>query len=142
MNFWERLQLGCVATGQAPPSKADVARILKIQRSAVTKYEQGGFPSKRRINRLAQEYKLRSEWLLSGQGEMVAEDSLDEATLELLRLWRALDESAQQRVIASIRYEQAAMSGTSTAGHKALTEEIIKELDRRHGRSLSKDTKQ
>lgn len=142
MTFWERLQSGCIATGQLPPTKAELAQFLNIGRSAVTKYEQGGFPKRSHANKIARRYKLHSEWLLSGQGEMVAEDQLDEGTLEILRWWQSLDQDAQERIRAAFVYEMnVAMSG-STARHKTLTDEVIRDIDRRTGRRSHKDTKQ
>lgn len=141
MTFWERLVRGCEALGKEPPSQADVARLLRIRKSAVTKYTHGGFPKKRNLGDLARHYGLRADWLLDGQGEMVAEESLDPLTLELMRLFRGLDDEAKERVLAAIKYEHAAAGGTSTAKHKTLTEEVIREIERRQGRS-SKTSKQ
>lgn len=107
----------------------DVAKELDIWPSAVTKYINGGYPSKKNINKLAIIRKVRSEWLLSGQGEMVAEEALDEETLELLRLWRLLDESAKQRMLVSLRHEFNSTVDASTGKRRVLTEEMMKLLE-------------
>lgn len=139
MTFWERLVAGCVATGQEPPTAAELARFLGIQRSAVTKYVQGHFPKKRNINRVALRYGLNSAWLLSGQGEMVSEESMDEKTLAFLRVWRSLDDDGRDRLLANALYEQQVRTSTSTAGHRALTEDIIRDIGRREGRPSKPD---
>jgi transcriptional regulator with XRE-family HTH domain len=137
MTFWERLQAACHATGQLPPTKAELAEFLGIGRSAVTKYEQGGFPKRAHANKIGRRWKLRADWLLSGQGEMVAEELMDEADLEALRVWRSLPQDARDRIMAAMRYESSVAAAGSTARHKALTDEIIRDLDRKHGRRHS-----
>lgn len=103
-SFWERLQKASEFAGVSC-DPIDVAKELDVWPSAVTKYIDGGYPSKENINRLAIFRKVRSEWLLSGQGEMVAEEALDDETLEALKLWRQLDEQARQRILISLRHE-------------------------------------
>jgi hypothetical protein len=142
MTFWERLQTGCLATGQLPPTKAELAAFLNVGRSAITKYEQGGFPKQAHANKIGRRWKLRTQWLQSGQGEMVAEELMDEADLEALKTWRSLSQDAKERIMAAMRYEQAASTSASTARHKALTDEIIQQIDRKHGRSTNKPLKQ
>lgn len=127
-SFWERLQKASEFSGVSS-DPTDIAKELDIWPSAVTKYIDGGYPSKKNINRLAIKRKVRSEWLLSGQGEMVAEEALDEETLELLRLWRVLDDSAKQRMLISLRHEFNSSVDVSTGKRRTLTEEMMKLLE-------------
>ena len=128
-SFWERLQKASEFSGVSC-DPVDVAKELDIWPSAVTKYIDGGYPSKENINKLAIKRKVRSEWLLSGQGEMVAEEALDEETLELLRLWRVLDDSAKQRMLISLRHEFNSTVDATTGKRRVLTDEIIKLIER------------
>lgn len=128
-TLWERLQIAGHFSGQ-PTRPTDVARQLRVQPSAVSKYVEGKFPKTANINKLARLHGVRAEWLQSGLGDMVAEEALDEATLELLRLWRALPSEAQERLLASARYENVSATVGTTDTHKALTEEVIARLER------------
>ncbi len=93
--------------------------------SAVTKYVNGGYPTKNRINALATKRGVRSEWLLSGQGDMVAEEALDEKALEMLKIFTSLPDDAQDRLLGSARYESIAAETIDTGKREALTERLI-----------------
>lgn len=127
-SFWERLQKASEFAGVSC-DPTDIAKELDVWPSAVTKYIDGGFPSKENINKLAIFRKVRSEWLLSGQGEMVAEEALDDDTLEALKLWRQLDDQAKQRILISLRHELNATIQTSDRD-RVLTDEMMKLLIR------------
>ena len=127
LSFWERLQIAGRFSGQ-PTSPTAVSRQLGVLPSAVTKYVNGKFPARKNLNRLAKLHNVRSEWLGSGLGDMVAEEALDAITLELLRLWRALDPEAQERILGFVRYENVNATIGSTDTHRALTEDVIARL--------------
>jgi transcriptional regulator with XRE-family HTH domain len=127
-GFWQRLREASDFSG-IPCEPGDIAKELDIWPSAVTKYIEGKFPSKKNINKLAIRRKVRSEWLLSGQGEMVAEEALDEETLEALKLWRQLDDSARQRILISLRHEFNSADSTSTGKRRASVDEMSKHLE-------------
>lgn len=128
MTFWERLEVASDFCG-IPCSPSDIARELGIGPSAVTKYLDGKFPKKERINALARKRGVRSEWLLSGQGDMIAEEELDEEAQELLRLFRSLPEEAKARLLASARYENTVSESISTGKREVLTDELIRLLE-------------
>jgi len=129
-TFWVRLQKSSEWAG-VPCSPADIAREINVWPGAVTKYIEGKFPSKANINKLAVRRKVRSEWLLSGQGEMVAEEALDKETLEFLRLWRHLDGTARERLLISLRHEFHASLEMTTGTRQILTEDILRLLEER-----------
>lgn len=128
LTFWERLKEAS-EWGGIPCSPSQVATELSINPSAVSKYVDGKFPKKENINALAKRRGVRSEWLLSGLGEMVAEEALDAETLELLKIFRALPEDAKQRLLVNARYESTATTAITTGKREVLTEELIRLLE-------------
>lgn len=129
-TFWTRL-LKASEFADVPCTPGDIAKELDVWPGAVTKYIEGKFPSKGNINKLAVRRGVRSEWLLSGQGEMVAEEALDKETVEFLRLWRHLDVDAKSRMLISLRHEFHSSFEMTTGKRQLLTEEIIRLLEDR-----------
>ena len=128
MTFWERLQKAS-EWGGVSCAHSDVAKELGVGLPSITKYVDGGYPKKDRINALAKKRGVRSEWLLSGLGDMVAEEALDEDTLELLKLFRLLPDDAKQRLLISARHETNAATALITGKRQILTEELIRLLE-------------
>jgi predicted transcriptional regulator len=130
LSFWERLQKASEWAG-IPCTPSDISEELGITPSAVTKYVNGAFPTKKNINALAIKRRVRSEWLLSGQGDMVSERDLEPEALELLHLFRSLSDDAKTRLLASARYEQQVYNIVNTGKRNQLTEELIRLLQER-----------
>ena len=128
LNFWERLKKASEWAG-LPCSPSDIAAELDISPSAVTKYVNGAFPKKQNINTLAIKRRVRSEWLLSGQGDMVSERDLEPEAQELLQLFRGLDDDAKVRLLAAARYEHQVATTVNTGKRVQLTEELIRLLE-------------
>lgn len=127
LTFWERLQKAS-RYADIPCTPTDVAKELDVGPSAITKYVNGGFPKRERINQLAIKRGVASEWLSSGIGDMITEDALDEETLEMLRIWRTLPADAKERLLVNLRYEHTAAENLTTGKRQILTEELIKLL--------------
>jgi phage repressor protein C with HTH and peptisase S24 domain len=123
LTFWERLQKAADYSG-VDSSPSSVARELGIGQSAVTKYVQGKFAKRANTNKLAARRKVRSEWLFSGLGNMVAEEALDSDTLELLRLFRLLDDDARGRLLDGARYETRVAAAQAGSKRQKLEEEL------------------
>lgn len=126
-SFWDRLKIASEWAG-VHCSPSSISDELKVWNSAVTKYVEGGFPAKAKINQLAAARKVKAEWLLSGQGDMVEERLLDADTQEFLRLWRTLDTEAKGRLMTIMSYEATVSQTQSTGKRLQLTEEIIRQL--------------
>jgi hypothetical protein len=126
-TFWRRLEIASEWAG-VDCSPSAIATELHVWPSAVTKYVEGGFPAKDKINQLAVARKVKAEWLLSGHGDMVEEKLLDTETQEFLRLWRTLDRDAKGRLVTIASYESTIAQTQSTGRRLQLTDEMMRKL--------------
>lgn len=133
MTFWDRLQIAAKHAG-LPANPAYVAKTLGLNPSAATKYKHGSYPHRHNLNKLAQHYRVSSEWLGSGQGSMklahtaaAAEGNMDAQTKELLELWATLSPQAQERTLANIRYESRVTSAENTGIRRAVKDDELQD---------------
>jgi hypothetical protein len=90
-----------------------VARMFKVSGEAVRKWLAGeSIPNTKRIQKMAEKLGVRGEWLLTGQGPMLASAAAEEADssysavdsrqLRLLSSFKELTESQQDEVLREV----------------------------------------
>lgn len=113
-NFWERLEEASRDVG-LPYGLSDIGRELDLWPSAIQKWRDGlNYPGQQNLINLAKNRGVNTEWLLTGRGPKLAESAMDAATRELLQIWNALPDSAQERLLHAARYERTITPGSPT----------------------------
>lgn len=100
-EFFARLMEALRDAG-LPTKQTSIAEFLDINQSAVSKWKSGeSFPEFEQAQRLAAYTGVSVPWLWLGWGQ---KHDMDEMTLELLRHWEAMPESARNELLQFVRF--------------------------------------
>lgn len=105
-TFWDRLVEASQDVG-LPFGLSDIGRELDLWPSAVKKWRDGiAMPEEKNLTALAVNRGVNTEWLKTGRGDKLSEESMDAATREFLAIWTKLDDTARERLLNAARYEK------------------------------------
>lgn len=106
LTFWDRLVEASQDVG-LPFGLSDIGRELDLWPSAVKKWRDGlAMPEEKNLTALAVNRGVNTEWLKTGRGDKLSEESMDAATREFLSIWTKLDDDARDRLLNAARYEK------------------------------------
>jgi hypothetical protein len=105
-TFWDRLVQASQDVG-LPFGLSDIGRELDLWPSAVKKWRDGlAMPEEKNLTALAVNRGVNTEWLKTGRGDKLSEETMDAATREFLSIWTKLDDDARDRLLNAARYEK------------------------------------
>lgn len=120
-TFWDRLVEASQDVG-LPFGLSDIGRELDLWPSAVKKWRDGlSMPEEKNLTALAVNRGVNTEWLKTGRGDKLSEESMDAATREFLSIWTKLDDDARDRLLNAARYEKNSTQPTQPATPAAPT---------------------